>query len=119
MIVAEFAYEFTLPDDSTAKEPCVFVMRVRDGRIIESRDCIDPIRTYTARGMGAGDAVPLEVLLRSASQSASRCGSGPEPAEFHDKPTAAPLPHRIGLRRAPGRQSLRPDAVSRVFAPLV
>jgi ketosteroid isomerase-like protein len=33
-----------------AKVPCVFVMRVRDGQIIESRDCIDPIRTYTARG---------------------------------------------------------------------
>ncbi|WP_230193791.1 nuclear transport factor 2 family protein [Streptomyces sp. NBC_00080] len=50
VIVAEFAYEFTLPDDSMTKVPCVFVMRVRDGRIIESRDYIDPIRTYTARG---------------------------------------------------------------------
>ncbi|MEU6194847.1 nuclear transport factor 2 family protein [Streptomyces sp. NPDC047061] len=50
VIVAEFAYEFTQPDGSTAKVPCVFVMRVRDGRIVESRDYIDPIRTYTARG---------------------------------------------------------------------
>jgi uncharacterized protein len=50
VIVAEFAYEFTLPDDSRSKVPCVFVMRVRDGQIIESRDYIDPIRTYTARG---------------------------------------------------------------------
>ncbi|MFI6564177.1 nuclear transport factor 2 family protein [Streptomyces sp. NPDC050534] len=50
VIVAEFAYEFTLPDDSMAKVPCVFVMRVRDGQIIESRDYIDPIRTYSARG---------------------------------------------------------------------
>ncbi|QBJ93397.1 ketosteroid isomerase [Streptomyces seoulensis] len=50
VIVAEFAYEFTLPDDAVAKVPCVFVMRVRDGQIIESRDYIDPIRTYTARG---------------------------------------------------------------------
>ncbi|MGW6924845.1 nuclear transport factor 2 family protein [Streptomyces sp. NPDC054950] len=49
VIVAEFAYEFTLPDGSPAKVPCVFVMRVRDGRIIESRDYIDPIRTFTAR----------------------------------------------------------------------
>lgn len=32
------------------KVPCVFVLRVRDGQIIESRDYIDPIRTYTARG---------------------------------------------------------------------
>ncbi|MEU4171195.1 nuclear transport factor 2 family protein [Streptomyces sp. NPDC026665] len=50
VIVAEFAYEFTSPEGSAAKVPCVFVMRVREGRIIESRDYIDPIRTYTARG---------------------------------------------------------------------
>jgi uncharacterized protein len=50
LIVAEFAYEFTSPDDATTKVPCVFVMRVRDGQIIESRDYIDPIRTFTARG---------------------------------------------------------------------
>ncbi|MGI8335375.1 nuclear transport factor 2 family protein [Actinomadura scrupuli] len=50
VIVAEFAYEFISPDGSPAKVPCVFVMRVRDGRIIESRDYIDPIRTHTARG---------------------------------------------------------------------
>jgi ketosteroid isomerase-like protein len=50
VIVGEFGYEFTLLDGSMAKVPCVFVMRVRDGRIIESRDYIDPIRTYTARG---------------------------------------------------------------------
>jgi ketosteroid isomerase-like protein len=50
VIVAEFAYEFTLPDGSATKVPCVFVMRVRDGRIIESRDYIDPIRSFAARG---------------------------------------------------------------------
>jgi ketosteroid isomerase-like protein len=50
VIVAEFAYEFTLPDGSVTKVPCVFVMRVREGQIIVSRDYIDPIRTYTARG---------------------------------------------------------------------
>jgi uncharacterized protein len=50
LIVAEFAYKFTSPDDSATKVPCVFVMRVRDGQIIESRDYIDPIRTFTARG---------------------------------------------------------------------
>lgn len=60
VIVAEFAYEFTSPDGSTAKVPCVFVMRVREGRIIESRDYIDPIRTYTARG----DLGRLLVVLR-------------------------------------------------------
>jgi hypothetical protein len=60
VIVAEFAYEFTLPDDSMSKVPCVFVMRVRDGQIIASRDYIDPIRTYTARG----DLDLLITLLR-------------------------------------------------------
>lgn len=64
VIVAEFAYEFTLPDDGTAKVPCVFVMRVRDGQIIESRDYIDPIRTYTARGH-------LDLLLASLHKDVS------------------------------------------------
>lgn len=64
VIVAEFAYEFTSPDGSTAKVPCVFVMRVRDGRIIESRDYIDPIRTYTARG-------DLDLLLESLRKGVS------------------------------------------------
>nr|WSX72545.1 nuclear transport factor 2 family protein [Streptomyces sp. NBC_00899]WSX81386.1 nuclear transport factor 2 family protein [Streptomyces sp. NBC_00899] len=63
VIVAEFAYEFTLPDDSSSKVPCVFVMRVRDGRIIESRDYIDPIRTYTARG-------GLDLLMAALQQDA-------------------------------------------------
>lgn len=64
VIIAEFAYEFTLPDASPAKVPCVFVMRVRDGRIIESRDYIDPIRTYTARGH-------LDRLVASLREDAS------------------------------------------------
>ena len=58
VIVAEFGYEFTSPDDSATKVPCVFVMRVRDGQIIESRDYIDPIRAFTARG-------DLDVLIAS------------------------------------------------------
>lgn len=61
LIVAEFAYEFTLPDRSLTKVPCVFVMRVRDGQIIESRDYIDPIRTFTAHG----DLDDLIASLRS------------------------------------------------------
>ncbi|MFF3612059.1 hypothetical protein [Streptomyces sp. NPDC002580] len=65
MIVAAFAYEFALPDDSTAKVPCVFVVRVRDGRIIESRDYVDPIRTHTARG-------DLGLLITSLRKGAPR-----------------------------------------------
>ena len=49
VIVAEFAYEFPMPDGSATKVPCVFVMRVRDGEIVESRDYIDPIRSARAR----------------------------------------------------------------------
>jgi ketosteroid isomerase-like protein len=49
VIVAEFAYEFAMPSGSVTKVPCVFVMRVRNGEIIESRDYIDPIRSYQAR----------------------------------------------------------------------
>jgi ketosteroid isomerase-like protein len=64
VIVTEFAYEFTLPDGSPAKVPCVFVMRVRDGQIIESRDYIDPIRTFTARG-------DLEGLIAALRKEAS------------------------------------------------
>jgi hypothetical protein len=81
VIVAEFAYEFTLPDDSMTKVPCVFVLRVRDGQIIESRDYIDPIRTYTARGVSTassrrcGRMFP-EVLARTVrwSVDAARIG---------------------------------------------
>ncbi|TYB42238.1 nuclear transport factor 2 family protein [Actinomadura chibensis] len=50
VIIAEFAYEFERPGGATARVPCVFVMRIRDGEIVESRDYIDPIRTYLARG---------------------------------------------------------------------
>jgi ketosteroid isomerase-like protein len=49
VIVAEFAYEFPMTGGSVTKVPCVFVMRVRNGEIIESRDYIDPIRSRQAR----------------------------------------------------------------------
>src|SRR5262249_13121946 len=48
-IVAEFTYQ---SDASAAGEtlaiPCIFVLRVRDGEIIESRDYIDPLRSAQA-----------------------------------------------------------------------
>lgn len=47
VIVAEFSYEFVHKDGVT-RVPCIFVMRVRDGVIVESRDYIDPIRSATA-----------------------------------------------------------------------
>ncbi|MFD2079430.1 Ketosteroid isomerase-related protein [Actinopolymorpha cephalotaxi] len=48
VIVAEFGYEFFRPDGPVTKVPCVFVLRVRDGEIVESRDYIDPIRSAQA-----------------------------------------------------------------------
>jgi uncharacterized protein len=50
VIVAEFGYEYSTPDGGVTKVPCIFVMRVRDGQIVESRDYIDPVRTARARG---------------------------------------------------------------------
>jgi ketosteroid isomerase-like protein len=44
VIVAEFEYRGTVL--ATGRElvtPCIFVMRVRDGQIVESRDYIDPL----------------------------------------------------------------------------
>jgi uncharacterized protein len=50
VVVAEFGYEFSTPDGGVTKVPCIFVMRVRDGQIVESRDYIDPVRAARARG---------------------------------------------------------------------
>jgi uncharacterized protein len=48
VIVAEFAYRVTKADGSTMDYPCVFILRVRDGQIVSSRDYIDPIRRAAA-----------------------------------------------------------------------
>jgi ketosteroid isomerase-like protein len=51
VIVAEFAYEGRVEETGeTFRTPCVFVMRIRDGKIIESRDYIDPIASSRAWG---------------------------------------------------------------------
>jgi ketosteroid isomerase-like protein len=64
VIVAEFGYAYDRPDGSVLTVPCVFVMRIRDGKIIESRDYIDPIRGRQAR-----DAVDdlITAIRRAAS----------------------------------------------------
>jgi uncharacterized protein len=51
VIVAEFEYRGT--NATTGRSfvtPCIFVMRVRDGVIVESRDYIDPIASARAWG---------------------------------------------------------------------
>jgi ketosteroid isomerase-like protein len=51
VIVAEFEYRGTvLATGEAYAVPCVFVMRVRDGQIVESRDYIDHLSSARARG---------------------------------------------------------------------
>ncbi|MEV6967945.1 nuclear transport factor 2 family protein [Hamadaea sp. NPDC051192] len=51
VIVAEFEYQgVTIASGEPFAVPCVFVMRVRDGLIVESRDYIDHARSARARG---------------------------------------------------------------------
>ena len=51
VIVAEFAYQGRVKETGEAfTVPCVFVMRIRDGLIIESRDYIDHIASARAWG---------------------------------------------------------------------
>ncbi|MFC5183263.1 nuclear transport factor 2 family protein [Actinomadura harenae] len=51
VIVAEFRYEGTVVETGEPFTiPGVFVMRVRDGKIVESRDYLDHLRSARARG---------------------------------------------------------------------
>jgi ketosteroid isomerase-like protein len=51
VIVAEFDYAGTVLETGEAfTVPCVFVLRVRDGLIVESRDYIDHVAMARARG---------------------------------------------------------------------
>ena len=51
VIVAEFAYEIENLETMTRfSYPCIFVMRVRDGEIVESRDYVDHLGSAEARG---------------------------------------------------------------------
>jgi ketosteroid isomerase-like protein len=51
VIVAEFDYQgTTLRTGEAFTAPCVFVLRVRNGEIVESRDYIDHVAMSRARG---------------------------------------------------------------------
>jgi len=59
VIVAEFDYAGSvIATGESFRVPCVFVLRVRDGLIVESRDYIDHLAMARARGQ-------LDVLLDS------------------------------------------------------
>ena len=52
VIVAEFQYEGVVEETGkTFAYPAIFVMRVRDGKIVESRDYLDHLRSAAARDM--------------------------------------------------------------------
>jgi uncharacterized protein len=68
VIVAEFDYDGTVIETGEPfTVPCIFVLRVRDGLIVESRDYIDHVAMARARGQ-------LDELI-----AAVRSGSGREP----------------------------------------
>jgi ketosteroid isomerase-like protein len=51
VVVAEFEYRGTRPESGEEfTAPCIFVLRVRDGLIVESRDYVDHVAMARARG---------------------------------------------------------------------
>ncbi|HEX6467924.1 MAG TPA: nuclear transport factor 2 family protein [Streptosporangiaceae bacterium] len=50
VIVAEFEYRGTTESGEPFRVPCIFVLRVRDGKIVASRDYIDHISSARRRG---------------------------------------------------------------------
>jgi uncharacterized protein len=50
VVVGEFEYRCTSPATSDFSIPCIFVVRVRDSEIVESRDYIDPLARPRAYG---------------------------------------------------------------------
>jgi uncharacterized protein len=51
VIVAEFEYRGTAESGEPFRVPCIFVLRVRDGKIVASRDYIDHISSARRRGL--------------------------------------------------------------------
>lgn len=75
VIVAEFAYAVThLATGKRFSYPCTFVVRVRDGEIVESRDYIDHLGSAEARGSLAEllDEIGKHRLDNPARESKSR-----------------------------------------------
>jgi uncharacterized protein len=69
VIVAEFAYQGHVEETGEAfTVPCVFVLRVRDGLIVESRDYID----HVASARAWGQLESLLTALRPASAGRPR-----------------------------------------------
>lgn len=51
VIIAEFEYAIdNIETNASSSYPCIFVMRVRDGKIVSSRDYVDHLGSAEARG---------------------------------------------------------------------
>jgi uncharacterized protein len=69
VIVAEFSYAgHVIASGQHVSYPCIFVMRVRDGEIVESRDYVDHLGSAEARSM-LGDFLDKIRLKRLAAPS--------------------------------------------------
>jgi uncharacterized protein len=65
VIVAEFEYQGTVVDTGEPfSRPCIFVVRVRDGQIVASRDYIDYLAS--ARALGQLDELLAAITATSA-----------------------------------------------------
>jgi uncharacterized protein len=67
VVIGEFEYRCSNEETGEFSIPCVFVLRVRDGKIVESRDYIDPL----ARPRALGRLHPLldELRVRRAREA--------------------------------------------------
>ncbi|WP_232295097.1 nuclear transport factor 2 family protein [Parafrankia sp. EUN1f] len=99
VVVAEFSYSGSA-DRGDFAVPCVFVVRVRDGRIVESRDYGDHIGFARAFGQ-------LESLARALTDATVRA-----PAE----PTETQLSRGLALRMHVAFNALDLPAVDEIFA---
>ncbi|CUU59054.1 Ketosteroid isomerase-related protein [Parafrankia irregularis] len=99
VVVAEFAYTGTAEPGEFAVQ-CVFVVRVRDGQIIESRDYADHIGM--ARAVGR-----LEPLARALADGTGRAS---------DELAGAQLSRDLALRMHAAFNALDLPAVDEIFA---
>jgi ketosteroid isomerase-like protein len=70
VIVAEFAYQGTTDTGEPFGIPCIFVLRVRNGQIVASRDYADHISAARARGQ-------LDELLTAIKTAAIKTAADP------------------------------------------
>ena len=70
VIVAEFEYQGTnLDTGEPFTQPAIFVLRVRDGEIVESRDYFDHLSTARSRGR-------LDALIAALDEAEANRGAG-------------------------------------------